>query len=109
MKEDVKLHILLGRCIFLRSSWALPVGECVKIGRNLRFPSHGTTHRHAMDMGLAANERGCQIPYTIRTLEFLKGIWGTLGDRMCKNRPKFEVFGSRNQVQASYGHGGWCM
>ena len=28
---------------------------------------------------------------------------------MCENWPIFEVFGSPNQVQTCYGHGGWCM
>jgi hypothetical protein len=67
--------------------------------------SHGSTHRPAMDMGLAANERGRQITYSIRTLCFSKVILVTYGGRMCKNRPKFEVFQPRIHTQQCYGHG----
>jgi hypothetical protein len=34
--------------------------------------SHGSTHRNAMDMGVAANERGHQTTYTIRGLDYFE-------------------------------------
>ena len=77
MKEDIKLHILLGRCIFWRSSWVLGAGECVKIGRFLRFLAHGSTHRLARDLGVAASERARQIAYSMRTLDFFEVILAT--------------------------------
>jgi hypothetical protein len=39
--------------------------------------SHGSTHRNAMDMGPAANERGCQTVYSIRRLDYLEVILTT--------------------------------
>jgi hypothetical protein len=71
--------------------------------------SHGSTHSTAMDMGLAANERGRQTTYSIRTLYFLEVILGTWGGGMSKNRLKIKVLGPQIQVQTSYGHGGWCI
>jgi hypothetical protein len=41
--------------------------------------SHGSTHRNAMDMGLAANERARQIVYSIRRWNFFKGFWHSWG------------------------------
>jgi hypothetical protein len=71
--------------------------------------SHGSTHSNAMDMGVAANERGRQTTYSIRRWNFSKVILGIWCGGMCKNRPKSEVFGPRIQVQTSYGHGSWCI
>ena len=70
---------------------------------------HGSTHRNAMDMGPAANERGRQTTYSIRTLYYLEVILGTWGGGMSKNRRKGEVSGPRIHPQARYGHGGCCM
>jgi hypothetical protein len=39
--------------------------------------SHGSTHRNAMDMVPAANERARQTVYSIRRWDFFKGFLGT--------------------------------
>jgi hypothetical protein len=70
-----------------------------------RILSHGSTHRHAIDMRLTANERAHQTIYSIRRLNFFKVILAIRYKGMCKNRPIFQVFGSRIQLQTCYGHG----
>jgi hypothetical protein len=75
MKGALILYILSGGWIFLTSSWPLAVGECVKIGRNLRFLAHGSSYSPVRDMGVSAWERGCQTTCCIRALEFLEVIW----------------------------------
>jgi hypothetical protein len=77
MKEDVKLHILLGRWNFWRSSWVLGAGECVKIGRFWRFFTHRSTHRLAGDLGVAASESARQTTYSMRMLDFFEVILAT--------------------------------
>ena len=66
--------------------------------------SHGSTHGNAMDMGPVANERGRQITYSIRRLDYLEVILGTWGGGMSKNRPKMEDFQLQNHPQTCYRH-----
>jgi hypothetical protein len=49
-------------------------GKCVKISKLWDISAHGSTHRLAMDMGVAANERGRQTTYTVKRGTFLKVI-----------------------------------
>jgi hypothetical protein len=79
------------------------------LGGETNILSHGSTHSNAMDMGLAANERGRQTTYSMRRMNFFTVILAIRCRGMCKNRPIFEVFGSRIQLQTCYGHGGWCI
>jgi hypothetical protein len=39
--------------------------------------AHGSSYRHAMDMGVGAYERGRQTTYTIRRLNYLEGFLTT--------------------------------
>ena len=69
-----------------------------KLAPELTLESHESTHRHAMDMGPAANERGRQTVYSIRRWNFLKGFLATLvqGEvcfprdlqRICAQKPR---------------------
>jgi hypothetical protein len=74
MKDDVKLHILLGGGIFLRSSWLSGAGECVKIAEKWGFSSHGSRYRLATNMGVGASERGHQITYSDKRLALFNEI-----------------------------------
>jgi hypothetical protein len=51
------------------------VGKCVKISKLWDISAHGSTHRLAMDMGVAANERGRQTTYIIKRRTSLEVIW----------------------------------
>ena len=90
MKEDIKLHILLGHWIFLRGSGIVGAGgkwfpyklskgsapNHRKLqGGKTDIMSHRCTHRNAMDMGVGAYERGHPITYSGRRLNFFKGFW----------------------------------
>jgi hypothetical protein len=59
----------------------------------------------AMDTGVGASERGRETAYSMRRLNFFKVILAIRCRGMCKNRPIFEVFGSRINTQTCYGHG----
>ena len=72
IKELVKLHILSGGWTLLRGFGIVGVGKCVKISKISDISAHGSTHSNAIDMRLAANERGRQTTYSIRTLDVLK-------------------------------------
>jgi hypothetical protein len=67
--------------------------------------SHGSTHRHAMDMGSMANERARQTAYTVKRLNFFEVILATLCRGKWGNRPILEGFGSRINGETCYGHG----
>jgi hypothetical protein len=56
-------------------SWLLFVGETGEIGRFLEFLAHGSTERHAMDLGVAASERARQTASCMKRPDFFKGIW----------------------------------
>jgi hypothetical protein len=54
--------------------------------------THGSTHRLAMDMGSAANERARQTVYSIRRWNFFKGFLVTSVQGEFSHR-NFEIFG----------------
>jgi hypothetical protein len=64
--------------------------------------SHGSSHRHAMDMEPVVYDRRSHSLYSIRRLNFFMVILATWGRRMCQNRPKFKGFQPRNQPNLTY-------
>jgi hypothetical protein len=75
IKDHIKLQILTRGWLISMRSDRVGAGKCVKISKLWDISAHGSTHRPAMDMGVAANERGRQTTYSIRRWTFLNVIW----------------------------------
>jgi hypothetical protein len=84
-------------------------GKCVKISKIWDICAHGSTHRPAMDMGVAANERGHQTTYSIRRWTFSNVILATLCKPIVQNFENLTHFWLRIQIQTRYGKMDVCM
>jgi hypothetical protein len=84
-------------------------GKCVKISKLWDISAHGSTHRPAMDIGVAANERGHQTTYLVSRWTITKVILATWCRQIVKNLEILTHFWSRIQIQTRYGKMDACM